>query len=128
MPWFTLRLQLADRVYMMKKTLIYIIKLILPTLLILSLMYLLRGGKNILEGLYILFPIIFVLQGVFCSDSLVLFFAGALLSEAVFLIFVNVLYEMGSCIDLAIIYAVICAAAYLIKQFSIKLMNKKSHK
>ena len=113
---------------MMKKTLIYVIKLILPALLVLAFMYLLRGGKNILEGIYIIFPIIFVLQGVFCSDRLVLLCMGALLSEAVFLIFVNILYEMGSCIDLAIIYAVICAAAYLIKQFSIKIKNKKPHK
>ncbi len=124
MSWLTLRLQFINRVYIMKKTLIYTIKLILPALLILSLMYLLRGGKNILEGIYILFPVIFVLQGVFCSDSLIQTTIGYSLTSAVFIVFVNLLYSMGSCVDLLIIYLVLGIMACMVKMFVIKKIRE----
>ena len=114
---------------MMKRTLIYIIKLILPALLILSLMYLLRGGKNILEGIYILFPVIFVLQGMFCSDSLIQATIGYSLTSSVFIVFVNLLYSMGSCVDLLIIYLALGIAACIVKMIVIKkLRESKANK
>jgi hypothetical protein len=108
----------------MKKTLSYLLKLMLPAIIIGVLLFALRGGKNVLEGIYIIFPLIFIFQGIFCSDKIWLVCASALLSEAVLLIFINVLYHMGSCIDLAIIYAFLCAAAYFIK--SLVLRKKRT--
>ena len=110
----------------MKKALLYAIKLILPAALICLLLFLLRGGKNVLEGIYIIFPAIFILQGIFCSDRPLIFGAALLLSEASFLVFVNILYRMGSCIDLAIIYATLCAIAYFLKLLIVKRRAKKS--
>lgn len=113
---------------MMKKTLIYIIKLILPALLVLAFMYLLRGGKNILEGIYIIFPLIYVLQGVLCSGGIVRTAIGYSFTSAVFIVFVNMWYNMGSCVDLLIIYLALGFIAYLAKIVVLKTRNKSAHK
>ena len=111
----------------MKKIILSIVKFLLPAALICILLFSLRGGKNVLEGIYLIFPAIFVLQGIFCSDKPILFGAGLVLSETAFLVFVNMLYRMGSCIDLAIIYATLCVAACLIKRIILrKKHNKKT--
>ena len=109
---------------MTKKVIVYGLKLILPALLILLLIYLLRGGKNILEGIYILFPIIFILQGIFCSDSLVQVAVGYALSSAGFFAFINLWYNMGSCIDLLIIYLAVGTAAYILKRIIVSRCKK----
>ena len=109
---------------MIKKIYVNLFKLIFPAALICSLLFLLRGGKNVIEGIYIMFPLIFIYQGIFCSKNLILLAIGLVFSEASFLVFVNRLYHMGSCVDLAIIYALICLAAYLVKTLIIKRKKK----
>lgn len=108
----------------MKKALLYSVKLVLPALFIGILLFALREGKNVLEGIYFIFPTVFILQGIFCSDNPLLLCASTLLSEAVFLIFINLLYNMGSCIDLAVLHILLCSVAYLIK--SLVLKKKKA--
>lgn len=108
----------------MKRT-VEIAKIFLPAILIGILIYTLRGGKNILDGIYIIFPLIYVLQGAFCASSLPKAAIGFSLSTAVFLTEINLWYNMGACIDLALIYLALGAVAYATK---LLLHNKRLKK
>ena len=93
-----------------------ILKILLPSILMLVLIYLMQDGKDILAGLFLLFPLMYILQGIICSDlKKELLISLALLSVA-FLIPVNLLFHMGSCLDLAFIYNALSVVAYLIKR------------
>ena len=110
------------------KKLISVVKIVLPALILLILAFALQGGKRILDGIYIIFPLIYVLQGVFLSRSKLQFVLGVLLSDVAFLIGVNLWYHMGSCIDLAVIYTVLGLIAYIIKNIVKKLILKKKNR
>ena len=100
-----------------------IIKIIVPSVLMLLLIYLWRDGKDILNGIYIIFPLMYVLLGLICSNfEKELLFSLILLSIS-FLIPINLCFNMGNCIDLIIIYNVLSAISYLIKK---KIKNKVS--
>ena len=45
-----------------------IIKIISPSVLMLLLIILWRDGKDILNGLYVAFPIMYIILGIACSD------------------------------------------------------------
>ena len=107
------------------KKLFSLVKLLLPPILIGILMFALRGGKNILDGIYIIFPLIFLLQGIFCTDKIIRGAIGLALSETVFLVLVNILYKMGTCIDLALIYLAIAILAYAVKTIVKRKLKKK---
>ena len=110
----------------MKKTLLWG-KIFLPAVLIFIIILVgeLRGSKHILDGIYILIPLIYLHQGVFCTDSFVKAVVGFALSSTVFLTFINLWFRMGLCIDLALIYLVIGVIAYGVKILSMLLEKIK---
>ena len=96
----------------MKKAL----KIIVPSILMLSLIYLWRSGKDILTGIYIVFPIIYVMVGILCSESLIELIISMFLLSISFLIPVNLMFNMGSCIDLIIIYNILSIISLKVKK------------
>ena len=98
-----------------------IIKIIFPSILMILLIYLWKDGKDILNGIYIAFPLMYVILGLRGSNlKNELLFSLILLSIS-FLIPINLCFNMGTCIDLIIIYNVLSAISYLIKK---KIKNK----
>lgn len=89
-------------------------KIIIPSILMLLLIYIWRDGKDILNGIYIVFPIMFIISGVICSnfktELLVCFF----LLSITFLVPINLLFNMGTCVDLIIIYNILGCISYFI--------------
>ena len=45
-----------------------ILKIIIPSMLMLLLIYIWRDGKDILNGLYIAFKLIYIILGIICSN------------------------------------------------------------
>lgn len=97
--------------------------LLFPPILIGVLSFALQGGKDILSGIYFIFPIIFLFQALF-SKHIAVFLCGMLLSAFSFLVTVRLFYHMGTCFDLAIFYLLIGGIAY----FSRQLVQKRRAK
>ena len=97
------------------KKIISVIKILLPGLLMLWMVIALQGGKDILAGLFIFFPILYILFGVAVSNKPELLL-GMLLTTTAFLIPINLCYHMGSCIDCAAVYNLLCVIAFWIKR------------
>jgi len=93
-----------------------LLKIILPAVLMFVLVYTLRGGKNILEGLYILFPILYFCMGLmavrFVSELLICM----LLTSTTFLISINLWYHMGTCFECIFIYVLLGCLGYRMKK------------
>ena len=92
-----------------------IIKIISPSVLMLLLIILWRDGKDILNGLYVAFPIMYIILGIVCSDLKKELLISLILLSITFLIPINLWFHMGTCIDLVIIYNVLSVISYLIK-------------
>ena len=92
-----------------------IIKIISPSVLMLLLIILWRDGKDILNGLYVAFPIMYIILGIMCSDLKKELLISLILLSIAFLIPINLWFHMGSCIDLVIIYNTLSVISYLIK-------------
>ena len=92
-----------------------IIKIISPSVLMLLLIILWRDGKDILNGLYVAFPIMYIILGIVCSDLKKELLISLILLSITFLIPINLWFHMGSCIDLVIIYNTLSVISYLIK-------------
>ncbi|MBO5375381.1 MAG: hypothetical protein J6A52_00850 [Bacilli bacterium] len=99
----------------MKKTM----KIIIPCIVMFLLIYLWRDGKDILNGLFVAFPIMYILLGLICSDKKELLICLITLSIT-FLIPINLWFHMGTCIVYAIIYSALGYTSYIIKK---KLMK-----
>lgn len=97
-----------------------ILKTIIPSILMLLLIYLWRSGKDILTGIYIVFPIMYVLVGIICSKSKIELVSSLILLSISFLIPINLMFNMGTCMDLVIIYTILSCISYFIK---IKIKN-----
>ncbi len=93
-----------------------ITSMFLPSIIILALTFLSRNDKNILIGLFLLFPIIFIIQGIIYSDLKKQLPIGFLLSSLAFIIPINLLFHMGSCIELLVIYNILGIISFLIKK------------
>ena len=100
------------------------LKITIPPILVLSLIFILRGGVDILAGLLVFFPIIYILTGIICADWKTELIPFILLADCAFLIPVNLCFNMGACIEYAIAYTALSVISYLIKQ-KIKTSNKK---
>lgn len=96
----------------MKKT----ISILLPSLIILLSVILLRNDKNILIGIYFIFPIIFIAQGLIYTDLKKELIIGLVLSSIAFIIPINLLYNMGSCIQLLLVYIVLSILSFFVKK------------
>lgn len=99
-----------------------LLKIIIPAVLIAGLVFLLQGGKKILDGLYIYFPVIYILNSLI-SETKKELIAGLLVMSVAFLIPVNICYNMGKCLDLAVIYIILGSAVFFAKK---KIRNKKT--
>lgn len=92
------------------------LKTICPAVLMTLLIYLMRDGKDILEGLYFVFPAMYVLIGLIHSKQKADFFLCLLFTSMAFLIPVNAWFHMGTCIDLVVIYNVVALGSCWIKK------------
>lgn len=92
-----------------------ILSIILPSTIILTITMQGRAEKNILVGLFLLFPIIFIIQGIMYSDSKKELLIGFTLSSIAFIVPINLLYNMGNCIDLLIVYNMLGIGSFLVK-------------
>ena len=93
-----------------------VIKIIVPSILMLLLIYLWRDGKDILNGIYIAFPLIYILLGVISSNFKLELLISLIFLSISFLIPINMMFNMGNCIDLVIIYNLLSFISYLIKK------------
>ena len=93
-----------------------VLKIIVPSILMLLLIYLWRSGKDILTGIYIVFPVIYVLMGIIYSKSKIEFVSSLILLSISFLVPINLMFNMGYCIDLIIIYNILSVITFLIKK------------
>ena len=93
-----------------------IIKIISPSLLMIMLIFLWRDGKDILNGIYIAFPLMYIILGIISSDFKKELLISLILLSIAFLIPINLMFNMGSCIDLVIIYNILSCISYLIKR------------
>ena len=93
-----------------------IIKTITPSMLMILLIYMWRDGKDILNGLYIAFPLMYIILGIICSDMKKELLLSLILLSITFLIPINLWFNMGICIDLVIIYNILSIFSYLIKK------------
>ncbi len=87
-----------------------IISLALPSLLILSLIFidlLNPYSKYILFGLFIVFPIAFIIQGVLCKASKNDLIVGLILSSMCIILPINIFYNMSSVLPFIIVYIII---------------------
>ncbi|MGO0861697.1 hypothetical protein ACTPEN_18825, partial [Clostridioides difficile] len=66
-----------------------ILSIILPSMIILAITLWGRAEKNILVGLFLLFPIIFIIQGVMYSNSKNELLIGFTLSSITFIVPIN---------------------------------------
>ena len=93
-----------------------ILKIIIPSMLMLLLIYIWRDGKDILNGLYIAFPLMYIVLGIICSNMKKELLLSLVLLSITFLIPINLWFNMGTCIDLVIIYNILSIFSYLIKK------------
>lgn len=93
-----------------------IIKIISPSLLMIMLIFLWRNGKDILNGIYIAFPLIYITIGIISSDLKKELLISLILLSIAFLIPINLMFNMGTCIDLVIIYNILGSVSYFIKR------------
>ena len=93
-----------------------IIKIISPSLLMIMLILLWRDGKDILNGIYIAFPLMYIALGIINSDLKKELLISLILLSISFLIPINLMFNMGTCIDLVIIYNILRFISYLIKR------------
>lgn len=93
-----------------------IIKIIVPSILMLLLIYLWRDGKDILSGIYIIFPLMYITVSLICSNLKKELLISLVLLSISFLIPINLWFHMGNCIGLVIFYNILSIVSYFIKK------------
>lgn len=93
-----------------------ILKIIVPSILILILIYLMRDGKDILDGLYFIFPILYIVMGLIYSSFKGELLISMLLTSLAFIIPINLCFKMGTCIEFVLIYNILSCASFGIKK------------
>ena len=101
-----------------------ILRMVLPAIFIALLVCAMQDGKNILDGIYIIFPVIYIAIVLMNEKWDVL--VSLVLTSIAFIIPINLLYNMGSCIDLLVIYNAIAGFVYLIRYVIRKKKDKKN--
>ena len=101
-----------------------ILRIVLPAIFIALLVCAMQGGKNILDGIYIIFPVVYIAIVLMNEKWDVL--VSLVLTSIAFIIPINLLYNMGSCIDLLVIYNVIAGITYLIRVVIRKKKDKNN--
>jgi len=93
-----------------------IMKITISSILMILLIYIWKDGKDILNGLYIAFPLMYIILGIISSDTKKELLLSLILLSITFLIPINLWFNMGTCIDLVIIYNILSIFSYLIKK------------
>ena len=91
-----------------------LLKIIIPSILMILLICFGRNNKDlILTNIYIIFPLIYILIGIINNKNELI--TSLILVSISFLIPINIFFNMGTCIDLVIIYIVLCIISYFVK-------------
>ena len=98
-----------------------IFKIVIPSALMLVSVYFMRGGKDILCGLYFVFPLMYIAMGLIYADFIREWLVGVTLISIAFIVPINLWFKMGSCIDSVLIYATLSCVSFFIK----RLVKKK---
>ena len=109
------------------KKLLSMIKIIVPSLVILWLIFALRGGVDILAGLFIFFPILHIAMGVVDKSLPFELFPSMVLANLAFLLPINLLFNMTDCIEFAVAYDLLTLLSFLVKKKILRSIDKKSH-
>ena len=91
-----------------------IFKILFPSIIMFLLIYLMRGGKDILSGIYFIFPIIYTLIGLF-NNNIKELLISLVLTSLCFIIPINLFYKMGICVDCVIVYNLLSIISNVIK-------------
>ena len=92
------------------------LKIVLPSILMLVLVLLMRNGKGILIGLYLIFPLIYILSAILSASLTKEYLIGALLISVAFLVPINLFFHMGSCLAEVGIYLALGLVSYGVKK------------
>lgn len=111
----------------MKKIFKKILTIILPTVLMPVLIYFMRDGKDILDGLYFVFPIMYIVIGAISSSFVWELLPSAIFTSIAFLIPINLWFHMGSCIESALIYTLFACVSYMVKKLIEKKLKKRKN-
>ena len=101
-------------------------KILLPAACMPMLIYLLRDGKYILGGIYLIFPLLYIAMGILCADLLKELLPCVLLTSVAFAIPFQLLFHMGSGIGEICIYFTLCCIAYFAKKLLLNSIAKKN--
>lgn len=102
------------------------LNIIMPSIIMIALIYCLRGGKDILEGLLLYFPLMYVITGAISANFLKELLPSIFLTTLSFLVPINLWFNMGDCIVWALIFIALACGSYFIKNLIVKrLKNKK---
>lgn len=107
------------------KKLFTVIKIAIPIILMPILVYLMRGGKDILDGLFFVFPLMYVVFGAVCNALWKEWLVGILGISLALLLPINLWFHMGSCVEWALIYTALSLIAFFVRK---KISAKKSKK
>ena len=99
------------------------LSIILPSIIIIAIALIGMYSKSILIGLYLLFPIIFIMQGAMYSSFNKELIIGFILSSIAFIAPINLLYKMGSCIEILVVYNILGFISYVIKSKVVYKIN-----
>lgn len=87
-----------------------------PAALVLALVFFLRGGTDILGGLFIFFPLIAILIGALSRDLIRELLPAVLLASAALITPVVLFFNMGTCAEYALIYTALSLLSFYIKK------------
>lgn len=103
-------------------------KIVIPCILMPSLVWLMRGGKDILDGLYIVFPLMYVVMGLVCKSPLSELLPVMFLTSLAFLVPINLWFHMGTCVELVFVYLFLGCIAYAVKRGLFGIRRRKKEK
>ena len=103
------------------------VKIVVPSLAILWIIFALRGGVDILAGLFIFFPVLHILMGVVDKSLPFELFPSMVLANLAFLLPINLLFNMTDCIEFAVVYDLLTLLSFLVKKKIQRAIDKKSH-
>lgn len=109
------------------KIIISILKIIIPSCIVFAATYLLQGGKDILNAIFFIFPLIFILIGIVCSKIKFELILSLTITSFSFIIPIEIFYNMAGNFQTLIIYNILAIISYFIKikVKNLKLSNKK---
>jgi hypothetical protein len=109
------------------KKLLSTVKILVPSFAILWMIFALRGGTDILAGLFIFFPILHIAMGAVDKSLPFELFPSMVLANLAFLLPINLLFNMTDCIEFAVAYDLLTLLSFWMKKKILCAIDKKSH-